>query len=98
MEKAIDRAHSAGWNSAYGHSKNVPTSYSHIRELAALLSPDFWLALGKAEGWETKKFYSHDGIHVGGQEMPEARWYSRCFWNELWQGKTPEEFFTKILK
>lgn len=62
-----------------------------------LLDPKFWLALGKALGWKEEKFYSNDGIHPTGVTMSEAQWYSRCFWNHIWEEKPIDEFFEELL-
>ncbi len=63
-----------------------------------LIDPLFWQALGKSLGWKESKFYSYDGIHTTGESMSEAQWYSRSFWNHIWEGKDADSFFNNLLK
>lgn len=60
---------------------------------ALLLDPAFWQALGRARGWDESKFYSYDGVHATGKNMPEAQWYHLSFIQHLWKDGTTEEFF-----
>lgn len=60
------------------------------------LDPLFWQSLGRARGWEERKFFPYDSIHSTGEYLSEAQWYSRCFWNHIWKGKDAESFFAAL--
>ncbi len=68
--------------------------YSNYGEF---LDPSFWQALGKSLGWAEKRFYQLDPVHsFMGEKMPEAKWYFRAFMEDIWNGKTAEEFFSNL--
>ena len=59
-----------------------------------LLMPEFWQALGKAEGWK-------EGVKINGvTQIKGSGWWHHWhdFIDALASGKTPDEFFKEILK
>ena len=66
----------------------------HFAEI--LLDPLAWQAVGKTRGWADSKFYHNDVVHLTREDMPEAKWYCRCFMNELWNGLSIEEALVKL--
>lgn len=112
MEEAITRAIEGGWKPipkwievkyindevVFVLSRNT-NGYDHfnLSYKEVVVDPLFWQALGKSLGWEGSKFYPYDETRRRGEMMSEAKWYSRCFWNHLWEGKDIDSFFTSLL-
>ena len=92
IDKAIKGGYThTGWSLGVSYLMDV----SHLKE--AVLDPLFWICLGNSLKWKEKKYYQYTMTHVHlGEEMSEAQWYSRCFMNHIWEGKTIEEFFKQF--
>lgn len=67
-----------------------------------LLSPEFWMSLGKAMGWCEYAVCIHDGKmncfeknHWAGY-MGEWKWKWHRFVDALSEGKSPEDFFNEL--
>lgn len=99
VTKAIERSIKAGFKYS-AESKRVTQHWfgmstdEDISISQTLLEPQFWIYLGKAEGWK-------EGVKINGiTPIESSRWFYNWheFMNALAFGKTPDDFFKEILK
>lgn len=104
METAIQRAIKGGYKDhAYCNEFDMyecSTSYCHA---TVLLDPDFWKALGKAEGWSYKSvpqiFESadQDESYLDYDTIEEWKYQMHNFIDHLIAGKEVDSFFNNLL-
>ena len=99
MDKALDKAIEG--NYTLEQRKNSLGILKSVYEM--LWDPEFWQALGRAEGWDIEDNNKLETIKKsGGLSMP----ISMYKWNRQWHtlveymstGKSIDDFFNKLLK
>lgn len=98
--KALEPKSFLDMNQMSARTVSEAEAYNRLRDEYIMkcmyLDPDAWKIVGKKLGWEEKKFYPFDPVHVTGEEIPESQWYFRCMGNALWEGRTIGEFLFTI--
>ena len=120
MEKATEKAIKAGYLkeghpeiiTQYGEFKRIETwaGDNEFSKYEILLDPEFWQALGKAEGWGREFNVSSCGILEDGsfdliyeddfsvpKVIPEWKYRWHRFIDHIAEGKSVDNFFKELL-
>lgn len=90
IEIAAKKANEAGWN------PSIATVMAGLYVDSFALDPQFWIALGKAEGWNQKRWT--DNIPGKRPEILTPDWLAEWhrFIDHLASGKNAESFFESL--
>ena len=86
-DNAVAREHLEAWKQ---HETLTIHDYGWI-----FLSPDFWVALGKTEGWGYETIDDYDSGRVRGRDW---KIHQHRLIDAIQQGRSIDEFFGEILK
>ncbi len=99
MEEAIKRAIEAGWKKDYEYFNNRLADMNKKywqedknRQREAVLDPEFWRCLGKAEGWGQESYFE--------DQWDEEAWKKQMhsFIDHIAEEKSIDSFFKSLLK